>query len=335
MEKEGCKKIYSIKEINIIGIFEVIKKIPKILKIRHKIIKYFINTKIDIFIGVDIPDFNLFIEKKLKKKKIKTVHYVSPSIWAWRKKRIIKMKKSLDLILILFPFEKKIYNHYKINYKFVGHHTADVIPLVPKKENAKKQLKIKKNTKCITILPGSRLSEIKNLSKIFLLSIKKTIKNIKKIKVLVLINNKECKKKFIKIYKKTTPKLPIKILNGKKKTALIASDVVLTKSGTITLECMLAKCPMIVGYKINKATYFLLKFFLKTPFISLPNILANKNIVKEFIQEHCEPKKISKSLKSLLMNKKNKKLYKIYLKIHKSIRCNASKQAAKAILKLK
>lgn len=335
MKKEGCKEIYSIEEINVIGIFEILKKIPKILKIRYKIIKYFIKIKIDIFIGIDAPDFNFFIEKKLKKKNIKIIHYVSPSIWAWRKNRIYKMKKILDLILILFPFEKKIYKKHKIPYCFVGHHTANTIPLKPKKKYAKKKLKIRKKTKCITILPGSRLSEIKILSKIFLLSIKEIKKKFPKLKILAPMINKKCEKKFLKILKNTTPNMPIKILKGQTKNALIASDVVLTKSGTSTLECMLAKCPMIVIYKVKKITYFFLKHFIKIPFISLPNILANKEIVKEFIQEECKPKEISKSLKLLLLKKENKKLNKIYFKIHKSIKRNSGSIAANAILKLK
>lgn len=137
-------------------------------------------------------------------------------MWAWRKNRINKIKKSVDLVLILFPFEKKIYNFYKINYRFIGHHTTDIIPLIPKKEHARKKLKIKKNIKCITIFPGSRISEIKMLSKIFLLSVKKLIKYFPNIKILVPIINQECKKEFVKIYKKTTPELPIEIIKEKK-----------------------------------------------------------------------------------------------------------------------
>lgn len=336
MQKEGCKKLYSIKEFNTMGIFEIIKKIPKLLIIRRKLIKYFIKLKVDLFIGIDFPDFNLSIEKKLKKKGIKTVHYVSPSIWAWRKKRIFKIKKSTNLILILFYFEKKIYDHYNITYSFVGHFAADNIPLNPKKNKIKKKLNIKNKKKYLVILPGSRLSEIKMLSKDFLKTAIILKKKNPNLKILVsLTNNKKCIKEFIKIYKKVKKKIALKILFGKTKETIIIANVALAASGTVTLECMLAKCPMVVAYKVNKLTYYFFKHFIKIPFISLPNLLIGKKIVQEFIQNQCTPKNLSKSIQSLLFKKKKiKKIKKIFLKTHKNIQINSSKKISKSILNL-
>lgn len=334
MKKEGCKTLYSINEINIMGIFEIIKKIPKIIKIRYKLINFFNKIKIDVFIGIDSPDFNIFIEKKLKKKGIKTIHYVSPSVWAWRKNRIIKIKKSVNLILILFYFEKKIYDFYKIPYVFVSHFKADHMPIKPNKNKFRKRFKIDKNKKCLVLLPGSRISEIKMLSKKFLLTADILIKKNPNLVIFVsLTKNQKCIKKFKQISKKIKKKIPIKILYGKTTQIIPAADVALAASGTVTLECMLAKCPMVVAYKINRITYFFIKHFIKIPFFSLPNLLSGKKIVQEFIQNKCKVKNLSKSIQSLLINKKKvNKIKKIFFKIHKNIKINSKKKTYKAIL---
>ncbi|WP_367670424.1 lipid-A-disaccharide synthase [Sodalis-like secondary symbiont of Drepanosiphum platanoidis] len=335
MKKEGMESWYNIDELSIIGLTEIIKKIPRILFIRNNLIKRFIKLNINVFIGIDSPDFNIFLEKKLKKSGIKVIHYISPSIWAWRKNRIFKIKNSVDQILSFLPFEKKIYDKFNIPCKFIGHILADNIPLKPNKKKARKKLNISSKSICLAILPGSRFNEIKNLTKTFLYSAKILKNLLPKLKILIPFINKDCEYIFNKIYYKYTPEIKIKKYFNQSHTVMIASDVALVASGTSTLECMLAKCPMVVGYKVNFFTFLIAKILIKIPWISLPNIIANKKLVKEFLQKECNPKNLSKELYKLLINKNNNKiLLKNFYLLHKKIRCNANKKATRAVIDL-
>ncbi|WP_066284130.1 MULTISPECIES: lipid-A-disaccharide synthase [Arsenophonus] len=334
MKKEGCETLYDIEEISCMGIIEVLRKLPRLLQIRFNLIKRFTKLQPDVFIGIDAPDFNLFLEKKLKQTGIKTIHYVSPSIWAWRQNRIFTIRSATDLVLTLYPFEKKIYDSYNISCRFVGHTIADIVPLKPNKQAARIQLNINNDVKCLTILPGSRYYEVKMLSVKFLQAAKILTKDFPNLQILVPVVNKKRRQQFEKIYKDISLNLPLKILDRQSLTAMITADVTLLASGTATLECMLAKCPMVVGYKIHPITYWLVKRFIKLSFISLPNLLANKKLINEFIQKDCQPKKLAQSLKDLLTNKKKVKYLKqIFFQLHQSIRCNADQKAAKEILK--
>ncbi|CAL1329167.1 lipid-A-disaccharide synthase [Candidatus Providencia siddallii] len=335
MKKEGCKALYGIEILSIIGIIEILKYLPKLILIRKNIIKQFIKNKIDIFIGIDSPDFNLNIEMQLKSKGIKTIHYISPSIWAWRKKRIIKIKKATDLILVFLPFEKKIYDEFNIPCCFIGHTMADKIPLIPNKQKTRLRLNIPEKAKCLAILPGSRYSEIKKLSNIFLKTAKILKKYFKDLYIIVPTANEKCRQQFELIKQKNFPDVFITILNGQSIDAMISADVTLLASGTASLECMLAKCPMVVCYKMNFFTFLFAKILIKTPYISLPNLLAKKEIIKEFLQKECQPNKLSNQLIQLLNNEKYCKiLKKNFLKLHKTIRHNADEKAVNEILKL-
>ncbi|WMY97115.1 MAG: lipid-A-disaccharide synthase [Arsenophonus sp.] len=335
MKKEGCQSWYEMEELSVMGIIEIFKRLPRLLKIRSDLIKRFLKLQPDIFIGIDSPDFNIFLEKKLKINGIKTIHYVSPSFWAWRKNRIFKIGKSTDLVLAFLPFEKKVYDYYKIPCYLIGHTMANNIPLKPDKKIARLKLKIDHDSKYLAILPGSRCSEVEMLTKDFLYAAEILIQEFPQLKILVPVVNKKCRDKFEAIYKKIGVKLPLEIIEGQALLVMISADVTLLASGTATLECMLAKCPMVVGYRMKVITYYLAKFFIKTSYISLPNLLAGDALVQEFIQHACQPKELAKSLKDLLINLyKVKKLKKRFLELHKSIRSNDDEQLAKVILKV-
>ncbi|MFP3014121.1 MAG: lipid-A-disaccharide synthase [Arsenophonus sp.] len=335
MQAEGCETLYEMEEFAVMGIVEVLCRLPRLLQIRINLIKYFIKLQIDVFIGIDAPDFNISLERKLQKKGIKTIHYVSPSIWAWRHNRIFKIGRSTDLVLAILPFEKKIYDSYNIPCRFIGHTIADIIPLQPDKQAARAQLNITCGAKCLAILPGSRLTEVERLSADFLRAAQILIKDFPYLQILIPIVNKRIRLEFESIYKKVSPTLPVKILDGQSKIAMITADVTLLASGTASLECMLAKCPMVVGYRMNPITYWLAKRLVKIPFISLPNLLIGKELVEEFIQKDCHPKQLYSSLKSLLINeKKSEQIKQAFLKLHESIRCNADQQAAESVLEL-
>ncbi|WMY96505.1 MAG: lipid-A-disaccharide synthase [Arsenophonus sp.] len=335
MKREGCQSWYEIEELSVMGIVEIFGRLPRLLKIRSDLIKRFLKLQPDIFIGIDSPDFNIFLEKKLKKNGIKTIHYVSPSFWAWRKNRIFKIGESTDLVLAFLPFEKKIYDYYKIPCYLIGHTMANNIPLKPDKKNARLQLKISNDAKYLAILPGSRCSEVEMLTKDFLYAAEILIQEFPKLKILVPVVNKKCRDKFEAIYKKIGIKLPLEIIEGQALLVMISADVTLLASGTATLECMLAKCPMVVGYRMKVITYWLAKFFIKTSYISLPNLLAGDRLVQEFIQYACQPKELAKSLRNLLINLHTvKKLKKRFLELHKSIRSNDDEKLAKVVLEL-
>lgn len=333
MKSENMECWYDISELSVMGIAEVIINFPRLLSIRKKLINRFLNLKLDVFIGIDFPDFNIVLEKYLKKKGIHTIHYVSPSIWAWRKHRIFDLKKSVDNILVLFPFEKPIYDEFNIPCQFVGHTLADTIPINPNKKFMRRKLGIALNKNCLALLPGSRMQEIKMLTHHFLMCAKLLNNSIPNLEVLVPLYNQQLIDQFIKL---TTPfSMKLRILHTHKAwEVMIASDAALLAAGTATLECMLAKCPMVVAYRVHSLTFFLIKYLVKIPWISLPNLLSGTNLVQEFIQQDCTSCNLVKALKGLFLYdfKQRRILRKKFYKLHKSIKLNADDRAACAVL---
>lgn len=335
MQAEGCEAWYRIEELAVMGIVEVFWRLLRLLQIRFDLTKRFIKLQPDVFIGIDAPDFNIALEKKLKQTGIKTIHYVSPSIWAWRRNRVFNIGEATNLVLALLPFEKSFYDRYNIACRFIGHTMADIIPLHPNKRAARAQLNILHDTKCLAILPGSRRDEVKMLSADFLQAAKILTKDFPYLQIIVPIVNQQCRQQFEAIYQEVSPTLTVKILDGQAMIAMIAADVTLLASGTASLECMLAKCPMVVGYRMKAITYWIAKLLVKIPFISLPNLLAGEELIKEFIQKDCQSKQLANFLKLLLFDeKKVKQLKQTFLQLHKSIRCHADQQAAEAVLEL-
>lgn len=333
MKLEGCEAWFDMEELSVMGIVEVLGKILRILSIRRALYKKLISLKPDIFIGIDAPDFNLALEGKLKRAGIKTIHYVSPSVWAWKPKRAMQIKKNTDLLLTFLPFEKAFYRKYQVPCNFIGHKMADDIPLVPDRLSARKKLQIPFDYKCLSLLPGSRYNEVALLSEPFLLAVKRLKKYIPALYVVVPLANLKRRKEFIEIKKRIVPDLNLHLLDGHARDAMIASDAALLASGTASLECMLSKCPMVVAYKTKPFTFWLAKKLIKIPFISLPNILAGKALVPELLQEECNPANIVDHLLPLLKNN-NQELKTDFLILHQQIRCGADKLAANSVLEL-
>ncbi|WGO84830.1 lipid-A-disaccharide synthase [Arsenophonus apicola] len=335
MQAEGCEAWYEMEELAVMGIVEVLGRLPRLLQIRVDLTRRFAKLQPDVFVGIDAPDFNITLERKLKQTGLKTIHYVSPSVWAWRQDRVFKIGEATDLVLALLPFEKRFYDRYDIPCRFIGHTMADIIPLQPDKQAARAQLNITHDAKCLAILPGSRRTEVEMLSADFLQAAQILIKDFPQLQILVPIVNQQRRQQFEAIYRKVSPTLPLNILDGQARLAMMAADVTLLASGTASLECMLVKCPMVVGYRMKPVTYWIAKRLVKIPFISLPNLLAGEALVKEFIQQDCQPEQLADSLKSLLNDeKKVEQLKQTFLQLHKSIRCHADQQAAEAVLEL-
>lgn len=335
MQAEGCEAWYEMEELAVMGIVEVLGRLPRLLSIRKDLTQRFTQLQPDIFVGIDAPDFNITLEGRLKSKGIKTIHYVSPSVWAWRQKRVFKIGRATNLVLAFLPFEKAFYDRFNVPCRFIGHTMADAIPLHVDKQAARQRLGIPEHVKCLAILPGSRHSEVEMLSADFLKTAKILHKQFADIHIIVPLVNQKRREQFEVIREQIAPELTVHILDGQARDAMISADATLLASGTAALECMLAKCPMVVGYRMKPFTFWLAKRLVKTPYVSLPNLLAEKEIVKELLQEECQPELLAEQLMPLLEGGEQvDKLKDTFLQLHQLIRCDADKQAADAVLNL-
>ena len=331
MQAEGCQAWYEMEELSVMGIVEVLGRLRRILAIRRDITKRLIDLKPDVFIGIDAPDFNLSLEGKLKQASIKTIHYVSPSVWAWKQKRVFKIKRNTNLILAFLPFEKAFYDKFDVPCRFIGHKMADDIPLEPDQTAMRQQLGIPVDCQCLALLPGSRHAEVTLLSEPFLKAAQLLRDKFPDLHIVVPLVNSKRRAEFEQIKAEIAPELKLQLLDGHAREAMIASNAAILASGTVALECMLAKCPMVVGYKMKAFTFWLAKKLIKTPYVSLPNILAGKEIVPELLQHDCTPENIANHIVPLLKSD-NSELKATFLALHKQIRCNADEQAAQAVL---
>ncbi|MCE3268800.1 MAG: lipid-A-disaccharide synthase [Burkholderiales bacterium] len=292
MAEYGLKSVCDMSILSVGGYgFEVIRSIPYILYIRQKIIKQIIKFKPDVFIGVDAPDFNFYVEKKLHQSGIKTVHYISPTIWAWRYERIYSIKKTTDLMLCIFPMEEAIYKKENINARFVGHQLANNTPLDIDTLKYKEQLGLKGII--FTILVGSRGSEIKSLGKIFIKTCNIIHRQVPNATFLFPFVNDKTKNLFVRELSNEDIKFKYQVFVDQTSHAIRASDMVMAKSGTVTLEVALCKKPLIVSYKVSKFTEWLVRRKIKIKYASQPNILLNEEIAPELLQDKANPENLA------------------------------------------
>ena len=336
MEKEGASSYFPIEELSVRGYFEVIRKLFHLLRLRKNLLNQILDAKPSLFIGIDAPDFNFWIERQLKKKGIPVIHYVSPSIWAWRRNRLKTIKKSIDHMLTIFPFEKNIYSQANVEATYVGHPLAEMIPLRPNKKKAQDKLKIIHATKVIALLPGSRQGEVKWHAQLLIDVAIELSKKISDVKFLVPLPTRETYMIFSKVlFKNTHAELDIQLLIGHASDAINASDLVIVASGTATLETALYKKPMIVIYKMSSMSWKILKRMQYLPYVSLPNILLKKSFVPELLQKDATPEKITqKALEILKDAPYRKNLLVQFTKLHHQLKQNTSYRIKKIILKL-
>lgn len=335
LQQEGAYSLYPMERLSVMGIGEIFKQLPQLLRCRREMTEYFINQPPDVFIGVDAPEFNLDLEKNLKKQGIRTIHYVSPSVWAWRRGRLKKIAKAVNLMLCLFPFEKYFYQQHRIPVQFVGHPSADEIPLTIDSLVARKNLGLSESSPIVAILPGSRRNEINYLGTLFLQTAMRCYQQNSKLVFVLAAVNEEREQQFIKLAKQITPTLPFRIIRAQSRQVMAAANVVLLASGTATLEAMLLKKPMVVAYRMSRLSYWMAKLLIKVDYIALPNLLAKKLLVPEFIQKKANVDNLSQAVFYYLNNPDIvSKLEKEFLVLHQQLRCHASKQAVNAILKI-
>lgn len=337
MKQAGCESLFDMEELAVMGLAEVVKHLPRLLKRRKEVIDTMLELKPDVFIGIDAPDFNLDVELKLKANGIKTIHYVSPSVWAWRQNRVHKIAKATDLVLAFLPFEKAFYDRFNVPCRFIGHTMADAIPLKPSRSEACQALNLDENQRYLAILCGSRGSEVAFLSEPFLKTAQILKQQYPDLQFLVPMVNQTRIDQFNQIKAEIAPDLDLHILHGKARQAMIAAEATLLASGTAALEAMLCKSPMVVGYKMKPLTYSIAKRVVKTDYISLPNLLANAPLVPELIQHECTPENLAVALSGYLSLDPEQKIQTHALKqrfteLHQQIQCNADQQAAQAVV---
>ncbi|WP_109859291.1 lipid-A-disaccharide synthase [Aggregatibacter segnis] len=339
MIAEGFETLFDMEELSVMGLVEVLKHLPRLLKIRRSIIEQLSALKPDIFIGIDAPDFNLDVELKLKQQGIKTIHYVSPSVWAWRQKRVYKIAAATNLVLAFLPFEKAFYDRFNVPCRFIGHTMADAIPLKPNRDEACQLLNLDPAQRYVAMLVGSRGSEVEFLSEPFLQTAQLLHQRYPDVKFLVPLINQKRRQQFEQIKQRVAPELDMILLDGNARAAMITAEATLLASGTAALEAMLCKSPMVVGYRMKPFTYFLAKRLVKTKYVSLPNLLADEMLVPELIQEDCNPTNLAEKLSLYLSEDKSAVqnrhvLLQRFAELHQRIQCNADQQAAQAVIDL-
>lgn len=334
MQKHGFHSLFDMETLSVMGLVEVLSHLPAILKVKKALLAHFSANPPDIFVGIDAPDFNLRVEKELKSKGVKTIHYVSPTIWAWREKRVHKIAKAAGRVLGLFPFEQQVYDKYDVPYTFVGHTMADSIALMPDQQASREALNLPIDKAVLAVLPGSRRGEVDTLLPIFIETLEKIAAQRPDIEFVIPAANAhrlEQINTMLKDADNATERLPIHVTEGTSRDAMIASDVILLASGTATLEAMLCKRPMVVAYKLSPITYRIMQRLYKAPFFALPNLLANEALVPELLQEDVNPDLLSQQTLTYF-DSDNTDLISRFTDLHHTLKCNADKTAAQAVV---
>jgi len=317
------------------GLVEVLGRLRELFSIRARLMTYFLSNPPDVVIGIDSPDFTLGVERRCRDAGMLTAHYVSPSVWAWRQKRIFRIAKSVDLMLTLFPFEARFYQEHNVPVCFVGHPLADLIPMKPDTLAARRSLGLKAQSPVLAILPGSRGSEVERLGGLFLEAARWIQTRQPDLQLAIPCVNREREQQVRALVDALDVKLAVTIVRGRSREVMAAADVVLLASGTATLEAMLLKKPMVVGYRLSNLTFRIVSRMVKLPYIALPNLLAKQPLVPEFIQDDATPQALGDAVLERLENTgERERLTIAFSEIHDSLRQNADEQAAAAIAAL-
>ena len=342
MQAAGLETWYPADRLSVMGLVEVLRHLPQLLALRRDVHARTLDARPAAFIGIDAPDFNLGLERRLRRAGIRTVHYVSPSVWAWREKRAQKIGRSADLVLCLFPMEPPIYARHSVAARFVGHPLASTFAMHPDRATARSTLGIADDALVLALLPGSRLGEIARLGRDFLDAASLLAAQLPNLVVLAPMANARCRAAFEQLLASTAEKsgaamAQIRLVDGQAHAAMVAADAVLLASGTAALEAMLAKRPMLVAYRVAPWTYRIVRALgmLRTNVYSLPNVLAGRTVVPELMQDDCTPAALAQTLTPLLRARAlPAETLLEFERIHASLRGDATHAAAAAIAEL-
>lgn len=332
MEAAGFHSLVPMERLSVMGLVEVLGRIRELFSIRGRLMEYFLTTPPDVVIGIDSPDFTLGVERRCRDAGIPTAHYVSPSVWAWRQKRIFKIAKSVNLMLTLFPFEARFYEEHDVPVTFVGHPLADRIPMEPDTRGARRDLGLNEDQPVLAILPGSRGGEVERLGSLFLSTAREIQSSRPDLQLVIPCVNRDREKQVRGLVEALDVALPVTIVRGRSREVMAAADVVLLASGTATLEAMLLKKPMVVGYRLSNFSYALVSRLVKVPHVALPNLLAGKPLVPELLQDDATPETLGAAVLERLENREERAhLQAEFTELHHQLRQNADERAADAI----
>ncbi|RTL54919.1 MAG: lipid-A-disaccharide synthase [Rhodocyclaceae bacterium] len=335
MQAQGFEALWPAEKLAVRGYVEVLRHYREITGIRRALLTQLKSDKPDLFIGVDAPDFNLWLETKLKSAGIQTVHFVSPSIWAWRGERIRKIAKAVSRMLALFPFEPPLYERQQIPVSYVGHPLADVIPMEVSRAAARERLALGDvGGPVFALLPGSRQSELQYMAETFIDTGKKLVQRFPKALFLVPLVSRETRNLFEEaLWKLGAQDLPFKLLFGHAQDAMAASDAVLVASGTATLEAALLKRPMVIAYKMSPWSWKKMNRMRYQPWVGLPNVLAGRFVVPELLQDDATPENLAQALGNIIGDSQYEaRVDACFRNIHELLRQDTAQKATAAIL---
>ncbi len=333
--KAGMKSLYPMDMLSVMGITEVLGRYRSLKAAQNSVRDHFLNNPPDVFIGVDAPDFNLPIELVLRQAGIPTIHYVSPSVWAWREYRIKKIKQAVDLMLTLFPFENAIYDKYQVPSKYVGHPLADRLKNETDSKAAREQLNVQTDSQVIAVLPGSRMNEINTVGPVLLAAAVSLHKSNPGLRFISGLANEKTLQRFRELQVDIDGLPEIDLHIGKTHQVMLAADYIMLASGTATLEAMLLNRPMVVAYRLSWLTYYIVKSLAKIPYASLPNILANRQLVPECLQRDCTAGNIAAAMLAIINDpERTSAMKKSFRDLSASLAVDADRHAAEAVLEL-
>lgn len=341
MKAEGCEAFFDAEELAVFGLVEVLKHLPRLLKLRRQLVRRILEQQPDVFIGIDSPDFNLGLAKRLKNKGVPTIHYVCPSVWAWRQKRVHKIAKSVNHVLCLLPFEQSFLKQYNIPSTFVGHPLADEIPLSLDKTSHREQLNLHAERPVLAVLPGSRLGELKYLADDFIATAKWLQARIPDLQIVTPVVSERVKQRFVEALTAADMQDSIQVVDNKARDVMAAADVILLASGTAALEAALVKRPMVAAYRVAPLTHWILieRGVVKIKRYTLPNLLAadqgKPDIIAEIKQDDVTPDIMGPQLLALFQDEQAAQTMTTALtELHPLLRKDASKTAAKVVAEL-
>lgn len=332
MTEQGLDSLFPMDRLSVMGLVEPLKRLPELLRIRRAVYQHFRDNPPDLFLGIDSPDFNLHLERRLRRAGIATAHLVSPSVWAWRQGRIRGISRSVDRMLCLFPFELPFYREHNVPASFVGHPLADEIPQRVEPAAAREALDLPREDKLLALLPGSRGGEVGLLAPIFLQAASQLAEQIPGLQFVLPAANK-AREAQLQALLVDYPDLPVTLISGRSREVMTAADAILLASGTATLEAMLLKRPMVVAYRLSPVTWTLVRRLIKTPWAALPNILAGRELVPEFIQNDATPAALAAAVLPLLDEPEQARdQLHAFDAIHDQLALGFAEQAAQALL---
>ena len=339
MLAEGCETWLAMEQLSVMGFVEVLKELPRLLRLRRALRARLLTTRPDLFLGIDAPDFNLGLERDLRAAGIPTAHLVCPTVWAWRPGRVKAIRRAVDLMLSIFPFEEAFLQQHQVQARYIGHPLADDIPLTVNQAQARQAIGVPATAPLVALLPGSRVSEVERLAKPFIETLCRCQHERPALRFVVPLVSPRIRAIFAAALQSLAADIrpaPL-LLDGRSREAMAAADLVLTASGTATLEALLLKRPMLVGYRVNPLTWALIKGLrlVKVPYAAMANLLVGRELAPEFLQAHCRAQELAPALLRLLDDQQQRRdIQVVYQQVHEQLRQGAAARAAEALLAL-